>query len=163
MLRSTHMSTLAPEFSFAGFEWPRYQARLPKGSLIKRLEARRTLCCGEYYRTPRPNETGGSFYLESDFMIGNRWTWADEVSGVRGIDHTGWLTDEHGDGDKIRGLVVRLSHGRFLAGWSMGEGMASKVEPRVFEDEAEAAHAADHMAEHVAEMERDRVISGEDE
>jgi len=77
------------------------------------------------------------------------------VDGVR-IDHTGWFCDEYGDGGKIRGIVVALPHGRFLAGWSMGEGMSSTVDASpIFSSAIDAAHAADSMAERAAEDERE--------
>ncbi|WP_197517127.1 MULTISPECIES: hypothetical protein [Burkholderia] len=110
--------------------------------------------CGEYYHTPKPNSTGKGFYLESDGMPALRWTWCDEIDGAN-IEHTGWFTDEHGDGNTIRGIVFRLPHGRgFLPGWSMGERMASEIEySHVYDDERDAARAADDMAERVSERE----------
>ena len=84
-----------------------------------------------------------------------RWEWADKVSGAH-IGHTGWYSDEHGDSETIRGLVFRLPKSRgFLAGWSMGEGMASALECDIYETEREAALAADSLAENVAERERE--------
>jgi predicted GNAT superfamily acetyltransferase len=70
------------------------------------------------------------------------------VDGVR-IDHTGWFCDEYGT--KIRGIVVALPHGRFLAGWSMGEGMASTVDADLYDTAEDAAYAADSMAESAAD------------
>jgi hypothetical protein len=72
------------------------------------------------------------------------------------IDHHGWFTDSIFQEDTIRGVVLRLPHGRgFLAGWSMGKGMASKISRRIYPDEVNAAHAADSMAEAAAEAERE--------
>jgi hypothetical protein len=86
-------------------------------------------------------------------MPGLRWKWCDEAR--RSIRHTGWYCDEYQD-QKIRGLVMRLPQGRgFLAGWSMGENMASYVESSAYESEQEAALAADSMAESQAESERE--------
>lgn len=148
----------APAFEFAGFSWPRYVATLPAGSLAKRLERSRTRIIGPYYHAPRPvtgQHPGLGFYHESDGAPGLRWTWCDEAEGVR-IRHTGWFTDEHGDGGTIRGVVFRLPGGRgFLAGWSMGEGMASELDGDIYDDEAGAAYAADSMAECAAERERE--------
>jgi hypothetical protein len=76
------------------------------------------------------------------------------VEGVR-IRHTGWFTDDYRD-EKIRGLVFTLPKGRgFLAGWTMGEGMASFVECDIYETADEAAHAADSLAEDAADDERE--------
>jgi len=116
--------------TFAGFEFPQEIPILPRAPLAKRLAEYKLThgkrVCGPYFRTePSPNPSGMSFYLDSDFQPGLRWEWADEIDGAR-IQHRGWYSDEYGDAEKIRGLVFRLPHGRgFLAGWSMGEGMAS--------------------------------------
>lgn len=145
-----------PEFTFAGFQFPKWAWTLPKGSKAKRLEHYKNPCTGPYSTSPAPNDCKGtSFYLNSDFMPGLRWQWCDKVDGSR-VDHTGWFTTEYGDGDKIRGLVMRLPHGRgFLAGWSMGKSMASYVESSAYESEIDAARAADSLAEDVAETERE--------
>lgn len=150
------MRTLTPEFSFAGFTWPRYVARMAIGpaALKRKREARRV--CGEYYHAPKPEQagTGRGFYLEGDGQPFTRWQWADDA--YHGIGHTGWFTDPWGSGDKIRGIVVALPHGRFLAGWSMGEGMASSVDcSPVFGSAIDAAIHADGLAENAAERERE--------
>ena len=113
--------------------------------------------CGPYHTTrrlitgPHPGKT---FYLESDFAPGLRWQWCDYVTNR--INHTGWFTDEYGDGDKIRGIVFRLPRSRgFLAGWSMGEGMITELDCTIYGDETAAAYAADSMAEDAADQERE--------
>ena len=144
-------------FTFAGFEWPRFVAVLPKGSTAKRLERYKNPMTGPYYHAPKPvgRDHGHGFYLDDAGMPGLRWQWCDEVSDVR-IKHTGWFCDEFGISDKIRGLVFTLPKGRgFLAGWSMGESMASGVECEVYETAREAAYAADSIAENVAERQRE--------
>jgi hypothetical protein len=127
-------------FTFAGFQWPRHIAR--------RL-------CSEYYHAPLPEtaSTGRKFYLGSVGQPFSRWQWCDEVDRAR-IDHTGWFCDEMGV-DKIRGIVVTLPHGRFLAGCSMGEGKASTVAADLYNTAEAAARAADRMAESAAEDERE--------
>ncbi len=149
------LSMLKPEFSFAGFTFPRYVARIPRGSLRQRLADRRPVRCGEYYHAPKPNANNGrGFYLQSESMPGLRWEWCDEVSGAR-ISHTGWFCDED-QSDKIRGIVFRLPNGRgFLAGWSMGKHMSSAVDPEIFETAEEAAYAADSAAETAADSQRE--------
>jgi hypothetical protein len=152
---TTHFSRPAPEFSWAGFAFPKFAWTLPRGSKAKRIQDHKKPVCGPYYCAPKPNSVDGtSFYLESDFMPGLRWQWCDEVTSS--IRHTGWYTTEYGDGDKIRGLVLRLPKGRgFLAGWSMGESMASGAEYTIYATEREAAVAADGIAEIMAEKERE--------
>src|ERR1044072_4047766 len=111
------LTKLTTAYEFAGFSWPRYVGMLPRGSLAKRKAEMRNRVTGPYYHSPVPNAKGGFFYLDSDFMPGLRWEWCDKLSAR--IHHTGWYSDEHGDGDKIRGLVMRLPKGRgCLAAWS---------------------------------------------
>lgn len=145
------------QFSFAGFDWPRMVAMLPRGTMRKRLERYKNPVCGPYYHAPEPVERGlgwRTFYLDSDFMPGMRWKWCDEVCDR--IRHTGWFCDEYGD-QTIRGLVFRLPNNRgFLHGWSMGESMASAIDTHtIYADEVTAAHAADSWAESVAEDQRE--------
>jgi hypothetical protein len=149
------------QFTFAGFTFPRHVAMLERGSIQKRIERRRkSPCTSGYYITAPTPITGGThpgefFYLDSDFMPGLRWYWADEIDGAR-INHTGWYTDDDAVGDLMRGIVLRLPHGRgFLAGWSLGKGMASSIEGDLYTDIIEAARAADSTAQHAAENERE--------
>lgn len=111
-----------------------------------------------YSALPRPIVAGGAglgWYLDSDFAPGLRWQWCDTVEGVR-ISHTGWYTTPDGCGDTIRGIVLRLPHGRgFLAGSSMGHAMSSGADRTIYACEREAARAADRMAEREAETERE--------
>ena len=131
-----------PAFNFAGISFPKHVWTLPRGSVARRVEQ----------HTPGKMCTG-DFYLDSDGMPDLRWKWADEVID---LSHTGWWSDEHGDSEKIRGLVFRLPSGRgFLAGWSMGKGMASSLDYDIYSDEESAAYAADSMAEDVAEQQRE--------
>ena len=142
------------EFTFAGFNFPRYIAELKKGTKQRQERYKHT---GGYYTAPKPHADSKGFYLDDSI----RWKWADDVADAR-IGHTGWYTDEYGDSDKIRGIVILLSHGRFLAGWSMGEGMASELAYDIYTDETEAARAADSEAEYAAERERE-YQEGQDE
>ncbi len=139
-------------FASAGFQWPRYVATLTTLSgLRKKREMRKV--CGGYYHAPTPNANNGrGFYLDDAGQPfgANRWKWADDVEGAH-ISHSGWLTDDYGTGDKIRGIVILLPHGRYMAGWSMGKGMASTLEPGLFDDIDEAAQMADEHARVAAE------------
>ena len=141
-------------FNFAGFTWPRYVATLtPLSGLRKKREGRRFT--GGYYHAPTPNSNNGrGFYLDDAGQPFTRWQWADDVEGAH-ISHSGWFTDDHGDSEKIRGIVILLPHGRFMAGWSMGKGMASTLEPDVYDDIDEAAQMADEHARVAAENERE--------
>lgn len=90
--------------------------------------------CGEYFRDER---------------------FADECEG--GPDHTGWFTNHDGetfrDGSgKSRGIVARLTHGRFIAGYWWGDNGERVYFPEIFTDEADAANAADAHAEEFAEI-----------
>lgn len=157
----TRLSNLAncgiPAFTFAGFNFPKYLWTLPKGDFKKRIERHTNTVTGDYYHAPKPVTKSSSigFYLDSDGMPSLRWKWCDKVDYAT-IRHTGWFTDEFGDSEKIRGIVLRLPNNRgFLAGWSMGEGMASTVDCDIISDEVDAAYQADSMAERDAENERD--------
>lgn len=143
---------LQTEFTFAGFAWPRYVANMATLQTLYKKKAQRQFT-GGYYHAPKPNASGRGFYLDDAGQPFTRWKWCDDVEGS--IRHTGWFTDEYGDGEKIRGIVVYLPHGRFMAGWSMGEGMASSVDADLYDDETAAAFAADSMAETAAEKERE--------
>ena len=129
--------------------------RCPMDQLKKRRGKNRTF--GPYYTTRKlitGAHPGRSFYLDSDFAPDLRWQWCDDVASR--IGHSGWFTEEYGDGDKIRGVVFRLPRSRgFLVGWSMGIGMASEIDCTIYEDETDAAYAADSMAEDAAERERE--------
>ena len=140
-------------FAFAGFQWPRYVATLtPLSSLRKKREMRKL--CGGYYHAPTPNANNGrGFYLSDAGQPFTRWQWADDVEGAH-ISHRGWWIDDYRDG-KIRGIVVLLPHGRYMAGWSMGTGMASTIEPGVFDDIDDAARMADEHARVAADNERE--------
>lgn len=99
-----------------------------------------------------------SFYLDSDFAPNLRWEWADEIADE--IEHKGWFTDPEGDGDTIRGVVFFLTHKRgCLAGWSMGEEMASLIDTSdTYDCPTDAAMVANEMARDAAEEEREREL-----
>ena len=83
------------------------------------------------------------------------------------LGHTGWYTDEDGNGELARGVVYLLPHGRFTAGVADpfnsdkdGQGPCIfDVDERgnltLYDDEQEAARAADRLAELYAESERE--------
>jgi hypothetical protein len=147
---------LETEFTFAGFDFPKWQWSLPRGPLPKRAKEAKNRWTSGYYHKPTPNNTDGiGFYLSDSggnpFQL--RWKWCDDIATH--IKHTGWFCDDYQD-QTIRGLVLALPHGRgWLAGWSMGEGMASEVSYYVYGSELSAAYGADSMAEHAADSERE--------
>jgi hypothetical protein len=148
------MQALTPEFSFAGFTWPRYVAVMAQGRAAMKHKRELRKVCGGYYHAPTPNASRGKgFYLNDAGQPGSRWKWADDVAPCN-IRHKGWYCDEYQD-QTIRGIVILLPHGRYLAGWSMGEGMASAVDSTLYTDAVEAAHAADEEARIAAERERE--------
>ena len=79
---------------------------------------------------------------------------ADECPG--GPGHRGWFTNDYcstyedGSG-KARGIVGRLPHGRFIAGYWWGDNDERVYYPEVFDDETEAAQMADEHARVFAE------------
>jgi hypothetical protein len=88
--------------------------------------------------------------------IGDWHSHAESISlprDLRGI--TGYYTDEHGHGDTMQPCVALLPHGRFLAGWTMGEGMFTDFESGVYTDEREAWISAHYVTDSAAERERE--------
>lgn len=81
---------------------------------------------------------------------------ADECDGVsRLIDHNGWYTNADCS-EKARGIVGRLSHGRFVAGYFWdSNGERVYFGDMVYDDETDAARAADCHAESFAEVSRE--------
>ena len=76
---------------------------------------------------------------------------ADDIIGLR---HTGWFTDTECSETAV-GIVARLPHGRFLAGYRWTSNGERVYFPEVFDDEREAALAADSHAEAFAEDARE--------
>ena len=73
---------------------------------------------------------------------------------VERIEHTGWFTDTDGS-EKARGIVARITHGRFIAGYHWSSNDERVYFPEVYDDETEAARAADSHAESFAESARE--------
>lgn len=106
-------------------------------------------------------EIGG--YLKGDTVDGGWWTLRVSLAPSRDVslprsvrDTIGYYTTDDGWGDTMKPIVARLSHGRVLAGWTMGEGMSTAVDvSHVFTDERDAWLSAHDMTERDAETERD--------
>ena len=77
-----------------------------------------------------------------------RETYADEC--YRGTRHEGWYTDAD-CAMKARGIVVRLPHGKFLAGYEWDANDERVYFPEIFTDETDAARRADSHAESFAD------------
>jgi hypothetical protein len=136
--------TLKPEFTFAGFTWPRYVANLPAGPFSARIDRMRHPVTGGYYHAPAPNDRAGrGCYHESQGWPGLRW----EAVG-RTYRPDNW------SGAELQGVVFRLPHGRgFLAGYSAGSGMYAGFDRDIYADESDASRAAESLAEDIAQRE----------
>ena len=77
-----------------------------------------------------------------------RETYADLCAD--GPDHLGWYTDVD-CAMKARGIVVRLPHGKFLAGYEWSANDERVYFPEIFTDESDAACRADSHAESFAD------------
>jgi len=143
--------------NFAGFKYPTTIYELPKplgaSGIRKKREIRKH--CGPYtMEKPLPlqeKHEGGMFYLNDVFQPGRYWKYADEIN--RRIEHKGWFIDDFCD-ETMKGIVIYLPHGKFLAGWTMGEGMISYYSGDIYCDEEEAAWAANEEARMAAEKEQ---------
>lgn len=167
----TTLRPLPAEFTFAGFTFPRYIADLPKYStpseslacrtgirwagsdrrisivtetLRQRRASRKHV--GPYYSSPTPNSKarGIGFYARDDA--------GTLIMGDGGIALRVEYTDAeystpHGD-TTFYGIVARLPKSRgFLAGWTMGPGMASSLDCKAFDSLHDAQTAADCLTE----------------
>lgn len=85
-----------------------------------------------------------------------REMFADEFSeyGRALIEHTGWFADV-GCSNIIRGIVVRLPHGRYLAGYYQSDNDERVYYPEIYDCIRDAVYAADRHAESIAEIERE--------
>ena len=70
------------------------------------------------------------------------------------IDHTGWFTDTEGR-ETARGIVARIPHGRFIAGYRWTSNGERAYFGEVFADEKDAAKMADEHARIFAESARE--------
>ena len=77
-----------------------------------------------------------------------REEYADEC--CQGIRHKGWFTDAD-CAMKARGIVVRLPHEKFIAGYEWDDNGERVYFPEIFDSETDAAHQADGHAESFAD------------
>lgn len=116
--------------------------------------------------SPTRPGTGRGFYMDSsrnrELTMNQDETFRlrvelanDHLRGYRLREITGYCVDPYNDGDAIVPIIARLPKGRgFLAGWTLGRGMASFLEPEIWTDPEDAAFAAHNHAEYAAEDER---------
>lgn len=90
----------------------------------------------------------GGFWWSHFRNAPGRVSFADELVSLR---HTGWFLDSNQD-EQARGVVVRLPHGRFLAGFEDGRG-SWRCAGQLFDTPEDAAHDADEQARIYAEEE----------
>lgn len=69
--------------------------------------------------------------------------------------HTGWFIDSHCE-DRITGIVAGLTHGRFIVGYECSENGERVYFGTLYDDENDAAHAADDCARIQAEKEKEQ-------
>ena len=93
-------------------------------------------------------QSGESVWYAQDGEQLPREGYADEC--YRGIRHKGWFT-EVSHVETARGLVVKLPHGKFIAGYEWSDNGERVYFPEVFDSETDAAHQADGHAERFAE------------
>lgn len=82
-----------------------------------------------------------------------REIYVDEIENSP-IDHTGWYSDIHCE-EKIRGIVVRLSHGRFIPGCVQTMNDERVYRNEIFDNIRDAARFADSCAQNLAESEQE--------
>jgi hypothetical protein len=132
--------------------------------MAKRLKSREFT--GPYYWAPTKPGKGRGFYQSPKGLFCDkagstfdlRLAMANEFLGHSRLSHiNGYFCDIDGDGDTLKPIVARLPHGRgYLAGWTMGAGMAASLDGYIWEDIEEAARAAHDLAESDAEESREK-------
>lgn len=86
-----------------------------------------------------------------------REIFADEYHtecGTQLVEHTGWFADAYCS-NTVRGLVVALPHGRFMAGYYQSDNGERVYYPEIYDCIRDAVYAADGHAEDQAEIERE--------
>jgi hypothetical protein len=155
-----------PDFSFAGFTWPRVVGHLPLRNLANRKKRYQHPLTSRYYHAPKPidkDTQGIGFYLgcktggqSIDLRIESIHD--SPFDSSRTFRYTGWFADIH-EHDTIYGIVAKLpsskGNHRFLAGYTFGEGMIAYLDRDIHSDIDDAVLAADNLAEHYSQLCRD--------
>lgn len=131
--------------------------------LPQRAEARKHV--GPYTWEPAKPGTGRGFYQASTALACDPRGSSFNLRLEEANDHLrysrlsmiqGYYCDDDGSTGTLQPIIARLPRGRgFLAGWTMGRGMAACVDADVYDDPQDAARAAHDMAERDAEKERE--------
>ena len=134
----------------------------------KPLANRKRTVTGPYRWRPTPAGSGRGFYMQdanggalecaphgSGFRL-RIYPANDFLSGYTRLARiNGYFIDEF-ENETLQPIIAKLPHGRgYLAGWTMGEGMLSSLEPDLHDSAEEAAMAAHDGAERAAERERE--------
>lgn len=115
---------------------------------IVKFRIEKALIASKRSRQPSAGPLNGGFWWSHTRCAPGRISFADDVIKLR---HTGWFLDSH-QGEKARGIVCALTHGRFLAGFEDGRGNR-EVTGQVFSSAEDAARDADEQARIYAEKE----------
>jgi hypothetical protein len=102
-----------------------------------------------------PRTFGPGAWVEGGYVLydGQPRRSAGEAHKLRNLGHTGWYADNHQDMLYV-GEVWRLPHGRFVAGY-VEESGTTVLDGCIYDDERDAAMAADGCAESAAEKSRE--------
>ena len=141
---------------------------MPKPTILHNLNIplaqRKRTHTGPYFWTPTPPMSGRGFYMQHDtrdFVCASHGSGFDLRIDLANEHLTGRIANTTSYGSQISDdsftpIVFRLPRGRgFLAGWTLGAGMASTMEPELYDDAQSAAFAAHSVAERAAEAQQD--------
>ena len=141
--------------SFAGFTLPRLRGinaerrsplacRLADARAFRRQYGRPGMRpTGPYQCRQFATDAGLSFYLDDSATM----------PALRYVEGRAWHADDSGE---FAAIVFRLPRGRgFLAGWTMGDRMASHLERDIIADESDAMRRAESLAHEAADREQE--------
>ena len=100
------------------------------------------------------NQCAGSWYSHGGEQFRNERDAGDVCATVRHNSGGGWYTDAYCD-ETARGIVARIPHGRFIAGYRWSCNNERVYFKEVFTDENDAARMADEHARIFAESARE--------
>lgn len=129
--------------------------------LSERLSSRKVV--GPYTWQPAKAGTGRGFYQASNRLACDPRGSSFDLRLELANDHlkgkrlpSGYLADDFTNEDGYVPIIARLPHSRgFLAGFTLGEGMAAEIGATIYSDAEDAARAAHNEAERAAEKERE--------
>lgn len=108
---------------------------------------------GGYNEDSRGNRDAIWYCHDSAHLPGR---WVKDCHDIEGFNsrHTGWYTDIDCN-DLAIGIVIALPHGRFLAGYRLTDNGEYVIYGDIYDNESDAAYAADGHAERIADRERE--------